>query len=253
VNRIIAASLILALGARPAVGQAGKKSQDGDAKPIVIEGQLDANDARDAKRTSSPARQHKVALRQGVPYVIDLVSKDFDAFLRLEDSSGKQLAEDDDGGGGTNARLFFIPPASAEYTFVATAFRPKTGKYRLTVQPAHFEAQTLKLDNNSAGVKGRLALTDGRSPFSPHNACKIYRAELKANQRYVIDLTSPAFDAYLSLADANLVQLTHDDDSGGGLNARITFDCKADGTYYLVATSIGRSEGEFELKVRVAK
>jgi hypothetical protein len=46
-----------------------------------------------------------------------------------------------------------------------------------------------------------------------------------------------------------------DDDSGGGLNARITFLAPATGTYEIVAGSstyfIGRGQGEFTLTVRV--
>jgi hypothetical protein len=249
----IALSLTLAFGSMLPICHGGKKPQERDAKPIVIEGQLDANDAKDTSRKGSPAKLHKVKLQQGTPYVIDLVSTAFDAYLRLEAADGKQLAEDDDGGGGTNARLFFIPPASAEYTLVATSFHPKTGKYRLTVQEAHLEVRKLKLEDASATVTDRLALTDGRSPFSPHNVCKIYRVELKAGKVYVIDLESQAFDAYLTLSDASLVRIASDDDSGGGRNARIRFDCKTEGAYYLVATGLGRPEGDFEIRIRAEK
>jgi hypothetical protein len=48
-------------------------------------------------------------------YVIDLESKDFDAYLRILDSAGKQLASDDDGGDGRNARLRFTPPKEGNY------------------------------------------------------------------------------------------------------------------------------------------
>src|SRR5437588_12583167 len=89
-----------------ALQTASAGSKDKDTKPIVINGELSAKDAMDTKLKASRAHPHKVALRQGVLYVIDLGSKDFDAYLRLEDASGKPIAEDDDGDGGTNARLF---------------------------------------------------------------------------------------------------------------------------------------------------
>ncbi len=241
-----AAALIAAVSLQVA----GAGSKDKDAKPIVIDGQLNGNDPKDAKLKDSRAKLHKVELRQGVVYVIDLVSKEFDAYLRLEDAAGKPLGEDNDGGGGTNARLFFIPPASAEYTIVATSYKPKTGNYRLTVQPATVRSEPLQLEAGSAEVKDKLTLTGPRSPFSPHNNCKLYRVELHGGKTYVIDLESTAFDAYLTLSDATLRQLASDDDSGGKRNARIRFECKDDGTYYLAATGLGHPEGAFRLKMR---
>src|SRR5438132_8024379 len=67
----------------PAVAQ--KKPQ---AKPVVINDELANNDPKDKKRTKSPAKVHRVKLELGVVYVIDLESKDFDAYLRLEDAAG---------------------------------------------------------------------------------------------------------------------------------------------------------------------
>ncbi len=247
--RCLLPAAFIALAALPQAASAGSK--DKAAKPIIINGQLTDKDAKDTRRKEgSRAQRHPVPLRQGVLYVIDLVSKDFDAYLRLEDAAGKPLAEDDDGGGGTNARLFFIPPKTGDYTIVATAFQPKTGKYRLTVQEAHLQSTALPLAKDGATAKGTLTFTGPRSPFSPHNACKLYRVELKAGTTYQIELDSGDFDAYLTLADASLVQLASDDDSGGTRNARIRFDCKHDGTYYVVATGLGHPEGAFELKIR---
>jgi hypothetical protein len=249
---VVTAALLIAL---LPVTPAGAKDGDGKApaaKPIVIEGQLTASDPKDTKLKGSPANLHKVKLTKGTVYVVDLVSKDFDAYLRLEDSGGRQLVEDDDGGGATNARLFFIPPESAEYTVIATCYKPKTGKYRLTVQAAQLQSKVLTLENGSATAKGRLTPTGPRSPFSPHNSCAMYRADFKRGATYVIDLASADFDAYLSLADASLRLLASDDDSGGKLNSRLRFECKADGTFFLVATGVGHPEGAFELKVRAA-
>ncbi len=245
--RCVQAVLFVALAAFPQPASAGSKD-----KPIVINGQLSDKDAKDTKLKASRAHPHTVPLRQGVLYVIDLTSKDFDAYLRLEDAAGKVLAEDDDGGGGKNARLFFIPPKTGDYTVIATAYKPQTGKYRLTVQKAHLQPAALPLEGDGATVKGTLSLKSPRSPFSPHTSCQLYRVELKAGTTYQIDLASADFDAYLSLADARLVELASNDDSGGKRNARIRFACKHDGTYYLVATGLGLPEGSFELKIQPA-
>jgi hypothetical protein len=249
------AATLITLTAGLSVAVAGSK--DKDAKPpkaesVVIDDKLAASDPKDAKLKDSAAKRHKLKLQAGVTYVIDLTSKDFDAYLRLEDTDGQPLAEDDDGGGGTNARLFFIPRTTGEYTIVATAYRPKLGKYHLTAQQAHLPSTALKLEAGAASVKDKLAVTGSRSPFSPHNSCKIYRVELKADTTYRVDLDSSDFDAYLVLSDDRLLVLGRDDDKGGKSNSLLRFECKQDGAYYLVASGLGQPLGAFELKIRAA-
>ena len=51
-----------------------------------------------------------------------MTSTAFDAYLRLEDADGKQLAEDDDGGEDQNARLRFQAPKTGTYRIIATTF-----------------------------------------------------------------------------------------------------------------------------------
>src|SRR5262245_34368328 len=77
---------------------------------------------------------HQVRLAPDKTYVIDLESNDFDAYLRILDSNGKQLASDDDGGEGLNARIRFTPPKDDTYQLVATRFASGQGDYLLKVR-----------------------------------------------------------------------------------------------------------------------
>ena len=52
-----------------------------------------------------PADANSKKMTAGKTYTIDMVSKQIDSYLRLEEASGKQLAEDDDSGGNLNAKL----------------------------------------------------------------------------------------------------------------------------------------------------
>ena len=52
------------------------------------------------------------------------------------------------------------------------------------------------------------------------------------------------------LSDATGKKLAEDDDSGGGLNARIVFRAAQAGTYRLQATSFNGGAGAFTLTVR---
>ena len=76
---------------------------------------------------------HTVKLEPG-GYTIDLVSNDFDAYLRVEDAKGKEVAKDDDKGGDFNARILFKVEQADDYRLVVTTFsRGETGNYKLTV------------------------------------------------------------------------------------------------------------------------
>ncbi len=101
---------------------------------VIVHGQLAANDPKDRNRTNSHHKLHLVPLLQGRKYTIDLESTDFDAYLRLEDPGGKELATNDDGGDGFNARLTFTPDRSGTYRIIATTFRDgQVGRYILKV------------------------------------------------------------------------------------------------------------------------
>lgn len=99
-----------------------------------IEGTLTAQDPKHKGLGGKPHHIYEIKLSAGVHYKIDLMSKAFDCFLRLEDLSGKELASDDDSGGGTNARIAFTAPKDAAYRIVVTTFDGKLGAYVLAVR-----------------------------------------------------------------------------------------------------------------------
>jgi hypothetical protein len=94
---------------------------------------LQPNDVPDLKM-GGPSRPYNVRLVQGRTYIIDLRSNQFDAFLRLEDSTFRQVAEDDDGGDGTNARIVYRCPRSGQYRVIATSLHQGQGAYTLSIR-----------------------------------------------------------------------------------------------------------------------
>jgi serine/threonine-protein kinase len=116
----------------------------------------------------------------------------------------------------------------------AEALGGQAGK---VVGPIHEVGPGLKL-------RGQL---DGPTP------ALVYQVKLAAGKTYVIDMVSPnpkALDPYLVLTDDAGKKLAEDDDSGGGLNARIIFRVPQDGTYRIRATSFNGGRGDFTLSVR---
>lgn len=100
----------------------------------TINSALAEGDAKDAVRTTSFAKIFHVRMRQGRTYVIDMVSTQIDPYLRLENMSGRQLAQDDDSGGFPNARIIFQAPEDGTYRVIGTSFAPATGGFTLLIR-----------------------------------------------------------------------------------------------------------------------
>lgn len=100
---------------------------------LTREATLERIDSRDKVR-KHVCKRYEVTLSAGKTYVIDMISKKFDAFLRLEDEQGKQLAQDDDSGGGNNARLTFIPKVDGTYRIIATSYGGGMGAFTLKIR-----------------------------------------------------------------------------------------------------------------------
>jgi serine protease Do len=119
---------------------------------IVYEksGKLSPEDPKDTKRTECLAQMHTFKMTPGATYTIDLISnnsKKLDPYLRLEDSKGKQLAEDDDGAGNQNSRIVFRPSRVDEYRIIVTSCDPgQTGGYKLVIREAAMELHAGKVD-----------------------------------------------------------------------------------------------------------
>jgi hypothetical protein len=209
---------------------------------------------KDKVQVDCPCNVYPFQCVAGRTYTIELRSDEFDAYLRLEDASGKTIAHDDDSGGGTlgtDARIVFKADKSGPHAIVATSFGPKArGKYTLVVthdgvgndQPVSYMLDlTAKLTRDDPKDKDR----GSRFYF------KSFKIDMKANTTYVIQLDSVDFDAYLRLLDSDSKELANDDDGAkDGLNARIVFDCKHSGGYTIIATTSANPDtGEFRLRV----
>ena len=131
------------------------------AELLKVDGQLTNDDPKDRIRKGSVHKVHTVKMLAGKSYTIDLVSRDFDAYLRLEDSAGTNLAEDDDSGGFPDARIVFQAPKDDTYRIIATTYDRKVGRYTLTVKegkgPAANDKAPAKLQGPIPGARKLVA------------------------------------------------------------------------------------------------
>lgn len=246
---LIAGGVLQAKPAKDGTDEAKKTDQSAAFKPIEISGELAGTDANDPK-LNQPAKKFTVKLHKDKTYIIDLVSKDFDAFLRLLDKNGKELAEDDDGGGDLNARVIYSPTESADHEIVAATFDGQVGKFSLKVREFKLKAEAKPREVGKDGVNVTNNINQ-QDVSDIGKLGKLFSVSLKKGQTYTIDLQSGDLDSYLYLFDSKSKLLAQDDDSGGDLNSRIVFQAPQDGVFHILATSlIGDETGEFTLKVR---
>jgi tetratricopeptide (TPR) repeat protein len=105
------------------------------SKLQVHHGELTRKDPFDRKCAQARCKSYPIRMEAGKSYQLDLLSADFDAFLRVDSAAGRELAFDDDGGGDLNARLLFAPPECGEYRVIVTTYiANQTGRYVLAVQ-----------------------------------------------------------------------------------------------------------------------
>ena len=202
-------------------------------------GTLDFLDGRSLGCTGCFADLHEFSLSSSQALVIRLDSTDFDAFLRVVDSSGTEVATNDDGGEGTNSRLSRTF-AKGTYRIEATTFSAdEEGDYTLSL--TEVPPPTVTPISVGETKTGTLTLSDGPSVGCTGCLTDLYEFSLSSSQALSIIMDSTEFDTFLRVLDSSGLAVATDDDGGGGTNSRI-FRTFAPGTYRIEATSYSENE-----------
>jgi serine protease Do len=101
----------------------------------TFDGSLKKTDPFDFEREKCVRHIHEFKVQPGKVYTFDLLSEDFDAYLRLEDADGNKIAEDDNGAGFRNSRIVYSAAADGTVRIVATTCNAgETGGYRIVIR-----------------------------------------------------------------------------------------------------------------------
>jgi hypothetical protein len=110
-------------------------------------------------------------------------------------------------------------------------------------------AGKIALKDGKGEAKGKLDEKDAKDASRTDCYCKVYTVKLEAGKTYQLDCNSD-WDNWLRIEDAKGKQLAEDDDSGGGTNAQILFECKTAGEYRVIVTSFDAgTTGDFTVTV----
>lgn len=181
--------------------------------------------------------EYRFTAAAGDSVSIALNSDDFDAYLRLLDSSGTEVTYNDDGGGSLNALIGpFLLTDGGVYTIVASSWgRNSTGSYTLALTKANVAAITA-----NEPLEGELTASDGLAYYT-----------FEANAGDVIDISVESdIDTNLIVRDPSGYQLASDDDSGKGDNPEISnLALSGAGTYTIIVGAPFSETGAFTIEV----
>jgi hypothetical protein len=191
---------------------------------------------------------------------IQVDSDNFDPKFTLFGPDGTPLTDDDDSGAGLNALITdFTLPRDGQYTIEVDGFRGPAGDRQLSGQysvlvnrtsqaqqaapttvPATAAAPTAT-PAPSSDTSSRRSITAGTpvtGELTEQTQTIIYSFSGSAGDIVTIDLNSSDFDPLVRLFGPDGSILIEDDDSGGGIQARISgFVLPASGTYEIQADS----------------
>ncbi len=172
-----------------------------------------------------PFRVHYVNLTAGKSYTIRMASSEFHASLTLEDMRGNLLAMDCDDFSTMPGCIVFHPPTTGSYRLIATSSPPRNeGFYTITVRELNV------LVRMEATLMPSDAVEDGTFQ-------KTHELTLIEGKRYVIDLASNEFVAFVKLLNPDGAIVAFDDEGCMPRPARIVFTASRTGTYRLIAAS----------------
>lgn len=218
--------------------------------------------------------------RTGDVVSVALDSEDFDATAILLNAAGDELIRDDDGGSGLNALISgYTLPADGQYQIVVDGYRGVQGDRQLigvftltltsgvpvaqgatptiaaptsappTVTAAQGQPTTTplpQLPTLPPSEPGAIANGETISgAFTLDIQTASYTFSGSAGEAVTITLLAEGFDPLLRLLDSGGVELTTDDDGGGGLNSRISnYILPATGTYTIIVDAYRGPDGQ---------
>lgn len=181
---------------------------------------------------------------------IEMTSAAVDPYLLVIDANSNVVAEDDDSGPGSGARVLRLF-APGSYLILANTYDANTyGNFSITLRDAPAACSSAKPTTLPFTVSVSL---------NGNNSCRLnddsfldrYDLNVTSNTKMRIDMTSTALDPYVYILDQNGNPVAQDDDSGGGLNARLDITLQA-GRYIVLASAQPQQTGPYTLTITPA-
>jgi S1-C subfamily serine protease len=189
----------------------------------------------------------------GQQVIIEMSSREIDAYLILLDPRGRELAQDDDSGGGTDARIIIRLPETGTYTLLANSYAAgEAGTYTLRVGEVSpsvrsmTESRSILLREQGLLGQNSFVLAEDGSYYNE------YRFQGQMGQTITITLESTDFSPYLILFDPQGRVLAQERQAHpANVSSSLTVRLPANGTYVIYANSYDNTgRGQYILTVQ---
>ena len=176
-------------------------------------------------------QRYSVSVPDGSRLIAYTESK-LDTVMRIYNAQGEEIAFDDDSGTDYNARISIVVPAGTYTIGVRGYSEGHTGPYTL-----HVLTEAVVITNITAGRAHRAALQ--------RTTEQLYNVRVPAGR--LLAYTESDLDTVMRIYNERGEEIAYDDDSGDGLNARISIVVPA-GTYTIGVRGFGSGdEGPYTL------
>ena len=190
--------------------------------------------------------KYTAAATGGVNFAMNAIgTSGVDSYLTIYNSNLVEIARNDDSNGTLNSFVSLNVTANAFYYLKATAYGLGTGAYQVSaaftapssVAGSTFAtAITLTAANPIAGVISTALEAD----YYKYTAAATGGVNFAMNA-----IGTSGVDTYLTIFDANFVQIAQNDDSNGTFNSFVSLNVNANAIYYLKATAFGLGTGAY--------
>ncbi len=215
-----------------------------------IQGNLSASDS--TLPSGERADVYELTVTEPTSLVVQMDSRNLDAFLIVTTPSGEHL-QNDDYGGSRNAQIN-LDATPGTYVVVATSYRPgETGSYELKLlsNRADVSATPPIAASPSAERVERGVLQAGDRQLSSGEFFDEFALPLSVGDSAHVEARSSAFDTYLIVQSPSRDQQDNDDQSPGNRDAALDFVAREAGSYRVLVTSYAPGEtGAYELTMR---
>lgn len=223
-----------------------------------LQGRLDSN-SNILQSDNSYYNTYTFEGRAGQQVVVEMTSRELNAYLILLSPDGDEVGQDNDSGGDRNSRLTATLPSTGIYTILANTFEPgESGSYSVRVATGN---ATPPATGNGAppSATTRVLLRDqGRldvnSPVleEDNSLYQDYSFQGTSGQTVTITMESNEFDTYLILMDSGGQVIGQNDDATpNSTNSMITVTLPRSGTYRVIANAYDRNgRGQYILTIR---
>ncbi|MBC7819785.1 MAG: PPC domain-containing protein [Planctomycetaceae bacterium] len=198
--------------------------------------------------------QFQAAAQGTVTIELSADSSSLDTFVRLLDSSGNEFDFDDDGGPGTDSRLTFTAEVGETYFVEASDLFDATGDYELNLRIL------TDVVGDTPQTATNLGILTAAQPLQVFGAIEaaldrdVFQFQTDIQGPVIIELSAVNFglDTFVRLLDSSGTSVDSNDDIDFfTTDSRLTFTVEGGETFFVQASGVSTSIGDYELNLRI--